>query len=128
MGMDYRYAGSASYPRYEEEIVAVAMVFGGRETKDIQDYHEKCLHEPLGYWFGYMFPKGDEDIPKFAFPEGTPEIIMKWLDHPYDDLTPEETKAIWKIVESHPEIQEISSQIWSELKQLVYYDEGWEIS
>ena len=29
MGMDYQYAGSASYPRFDRELCLVAEVFGG---------------------------------------------------------------------------------------------------
>lgn len=127
MGMDYRYAGSASYPRYEEEIVKVAAVFGGVETKEIQEQHEKCLKEPLGYWFGYMFPtKGD--VEKFAFPEGTNEIVAKWLNHPYDDLPAEEVAIVWEEVQKHPEIEGISYQIWYELRHLNMYHEMWYIT
>ena len=39
----------------------------------------------------------------------------------------EETKIIWKHISEHPEIKEISSQIWSELEELVECDEGWHI-
>lgn len=129
MGMDYRYAGSASYPRYEEEIVKVAAVFGGKETKEIQEQHERCLEQPLGYWFGYMFPtKGDESIPKFLFPEGTNELVMKWLNHPYDDMPIEEIEVVWEEVKEHPEIEAISYQIWYELRHLCMYREMWSIS
>lgn len=128
MGMDYRYAGSASYPRYEEEIVKIAAVFDGRETKEIHNYHEKCLQEPHGYWFGYMFPREDEDIPKFVFPEGTNPLVVKWLNHPYDDMPSEEIEVVWEEIQKHPEIEAISYQIWYELRHLNMYHEMWSIS
>ena len=128
MGMDYCYAGSASYPRYEEEIVKIAAVFGGQETKEIQKQHEACEQRPMGYWFGYMHPnKGNVDQ-KFIFPEGTNEFIMKWLNHPYDDMPSEEVEKVWEEVQKHPEIEAISYQIWYELRHLNMYHEMWSIS
>ena len=36
MGMSYEYAGSASYPRFDEEVCAVAAVFGGVKTEELK--------------------------------------------------------------------------------------------
>lgn len=128
MGMDYRYAGSASYPRYEEEIVKIAAVFGGRETKEIQEQHKEREARPYGYWFGYMFPRPGDVEQKFIFPEGTNELVMKWLNHPYDDMPSEEIEVVWGEVKKHPEIEAISYQIWYELRHLCMYHEMWSIS
>lgn len=106
MGMDYSYAGSASYPRFNEELYAVAKVLGG--TK------ERC--EATGKL-------------KFVFPDGTNEILVRWFNNIYgEDFTEEETKIIWECIKNYPEIVEISYQIWYELKTLVDYNEAWYIS
>lgn len=102
MGMDYYYAGSASYPRFNSEVCAVAEVFGGIKKENI-----KAL--------------------EFVFPEGTSETLVKWFNNIYDEFTAEETKEVWGCVSKHPEIKDISSQIWRELEYLVEDNEGWSI-
>ena len=37
MGMDYRWAGSASYPRFDRELCAVAEVFGGIKAEHLKE-------------------------------------------------------------------------------------------
>ena len=54
--------------------------------------------------------------------------MVKWFNNIYDDFSEEDTKIVWEHISEHPEIEEISSQIWSELEELVGYDEGWSIS
>lgn len=98
MGMDYSYAGSASYSRFDEELCAIAEVLGGVLTEQT----------------------------KFVFPEGTNETIVKWFNNIYgDDFTVEETKTIWEYISKHPEIDEISHQIWYELKTCVELNDAW---
>ena len=96
--MDYYWAGSASYLRFNKELSAVAAVFGGFRMDD-----------------------------GLAFPVGTHEILVKWFNDPYDDYTLEETKIIWEHVQQHPEIEEISEQIWYELKTNCEFGYGWSI-
>lgn len=103
MGMDYQWSGSASYPRFNEEFSNVAKVFGGSKSENLAVH---C---------------------RFTLPEGTDPVLVKWLNDPYDDFTAEETKIVWQHVCKHPEIQEISHQIWNELKCSTEYDEGWDI-
>lgn len=100
MGMDYVWSGSASYPRFDREINAIAKVFGGKSI----------LGEP---WF--------------IFPEKTNTILANWLNQPFNDLTEEETKIVWEEVRQRPEIEEISWQIWNELEKCVEFEEGWYI-
>jgi len=102
MGMDYCWSGSASYHRFEEEREAVAKVLGGN----------KILLA---------------DGPCFAFPEDTNPVLTRWLKEPYGDYTLKETKTIWSIVQQHPEIEEISWQIWNELKTCCELDTAWYI-
>ena len=97
MGMDYKFAGSASYPRFNEELREVAKIFGGTKPD------------------------------KFIFPDGTNEILVKWFNDIYGDFTVEETKIVWEHISQHPEIKDISNQIWHELEFLTNIDEEWNI-
>ena len=80
----------------------------------------------FGYWFGFL-SSDDSDLPKFVFPEDTNEVLVKWFNNIYDDFSEEETKIVWENIQAHPEIQDISDQIWNELETLVENDEGWGI-
>lgn len=95
MGMDYRYNGSASYPRFNDEVFKIARLLGGK--------------------------------PKFEFKEGTPEILQRWFNDIWGDYTPSETKKIWEEIKKHPEIEDISPQIWNELQDLVEYGDNWHV-
>lgn len=100
MGMDYVWSGSASYPRFRQEIENIVKVFGGIDI----------IGEP---WF--------------IFPKRTNTILVNWLNRPFNDLTEEETKVVWEEVRQHPEIEEISYQVWNELKICVGLETGWHI-
>lgn len=126
MGMDYQYMGSASYPRFDEELCAVASVFGGKKTEHLQARKNGTRKGSLDYWFGFLSSdhSGEE---KFVFPKGTNETLVKWFNHIYGDFTEKETQTIWEIIRKHPEIKEISYQIWSELEILVSLKDSWHI-
>ena len=127
MGMDYSYAGSASYPRFDEELCAVAEVFGGIQTEHLKERKATENERPCGYWFGFLSSDYSNEV-KFIFPDGTNEILVKWFNNIYgEDFTEEETKIIWECIKNHPEIDEISHQIWYELKTLVDCNEAWYI-
>ena len=117
MGMDYRYAGSASYPRFDKELCEVAAVFGGMLTEELKKKKEKTPEGSLGHWFGVISSELPE-TEKFVFPETTNVVLVKWFNNIYGTFTEKETKEIWELIYQHPEIQEISSQIWNELKSL----------
>ena len=126
MGMDYEYAGSASHPRFEREIAAVAGILGCQKTKRRDELKEAKGKEPFGYWFGFMHDaQPDDEI--FAVPNTYPEALAKWLNRPYDSRTSEETAEIWNVISLHPEIKDMSMQIWVELQNRVAYGEGWEL-
>ena len=128
MGMDYIYAGSASYPRFDEELCAVAEVLGGVKTEHLKERKATENERVLGYWFGFL-SSDYSDKTKFVFPEGTNETIVKWFNNIYsDDFTVEETKTVWEHVSKHPEIDKISHQIWYELKTCVECNDAWYIS
>ena len=127
MGMDYKYSGSSSYPRFDRELCEIAKIFGGIETEHLRERKETENEHPFGYWFGFL-SSDDSKLPKFIFPDGTNNILVKWFNNIYYEFTTEETKIIWEYISKYPEIENISDQIWNELKELVEYNEGWEIS
>lgn len=128
MGMDYQYAGSASYPRFEKELCEVAAVFGGMLTEELKKKKEETIPHSLQYWFGVISSESPE-TEKFVFPKNTNETLVKWFNDIYGTFSVYETVTIWKMVSQHPEIQEISSQIWDELKTLAEMPcECWSIS
>lgn len=106
MGIDYRFSGSASYPRFDREMEAIAKIFGG-ERPILKDGQTNLI------------PR------EYSFPENINPTIKKWLNYPYnDDFSSEDTREIWEEISKHPEIREISDQIWDELETLVGI--GWE--
>lgn len=128
MGMDYRYAGSASYPRFDRELCEVAKVFGGIKTEYLKEREATENERPFGYWFGF-YSSCDSDMPKFTFPDGTNEVLVRWFNDIYgDDFTEEETFIIWKQISAHPEIKDISSQIWDELETSVECNDCWYVN
>ena len=74
MGMSYEYAGSASYPRFDEEVCAVAAVFGGVKTKDLKQREKAAPKGTLNWWFG-SYISDDPNKPRFIFPNGTNEPL-----------------------------------------------------
>ena len=52
MGMSYEYAGSASYPRFDEEVCAVVAVFGGVKTEKLKNREKAAPKGTLNWWFG----------------------------------------------------------------------------
>lgn len=122
MGMSYEYAGSASYPRFYEEVCAVAAVFGGVKTKDLKQREKAAPKGTINWWFS-----DDPNKPRFIFPNCANETIVKWINNIYEPRTVEETKEIWKHVCIRHEIKDISRQIWNELRERCLRNEGWEI-
>ena len=126
MGMDYQYAGSASYPRFDRELCSIAEIFGGIKTEHLKEREETENERPFGYWFGFL-SSDSSDLPKFVFLKKTNEVLVKWFNNIYEDFNEEETKIVWQHISTHPEIKEISSQIWYELEMLVEMNESWSI-
>lgn len=125
MGMDYRYAGSASYPRFDKELCDIAKIFGGIETEHLKERKETESERPLGYWFGFL-SSDDSKEQKFIFPKETNEVLVRWFNDVYNEnFTLEDTRTIWNHISKHPEIREISSQIWNELESLCEVNETW---
>lgn len=99
MGVDYSYAGTASYPRFQEELTAVARVLGGN----------KIYNKPL----------------RFEFRKGTNPIIIKWMNNIYSPLTLKETKIVAKEIFRHKNIKHLSCQIWHELEKCIKFNDNW---
>lgn len=127
MGMDYSWAGSASYPRFDRELCAVTEVFGGIKTEYLREREVTESESPFGYWFGFL-SSDDSEKTKFIFPEGTNSVLVKWFNNIYGDFTVEETKTVWEHISKHTEIKEISHQIWHELEMLTENNESWYIT
>lgn len=127
MGMDFKYAGSASYPRFDRELCEVAKVFGGIETEHLKERKVTENERALGYWFGFL-SSDDSDIIKFVFPNGTNVTLVNWFNNIYNKFSVEETETVWKYIKEHPEIEEFSSQIWNELRCLTDIGDYWDIS
>lgn len=117
MGMDYKFAGSASYPRFNSELKAVVELFGGKmETK--RKPQEECTM--LEYFM--------EEPLKYSFPEGTPKVLCKWANKPYDGLTVAETEELYSILKTKwDEVKTASEQIAYELDDLHSRGLGWSI-
>ena len=126
MGMDYQYVGSASYPRFDRELCAVAKIFGGVETKHLKNRMETERDHPLDYWFGFLSSDNSNED-KFVFTQNIDSTLVKWFNDIYGDFTEEETLIVWKNISEHQEIKNISSQIWNELEKLVDCGERWSI-
>lgn len=125
--MDFKYAGSASYSRFDRELCEVAKVFGGIETEHLKERKATENERALGYWFGFL-SSDDSDSVKFIFPKETDYTLVKWFNNIYDRFSVEETAIVWEHIKEHPEIEEISSQIWNELGYLVDIGDYWDIS
>lgn len=117
MGMDYYYAGSSSYPRFNDEVKSIVELFDGKMVSDRKP-QEECtvveyfMEKPLSY----------------SFPETVPPEFIKWANDPYEDLTVGETKTIFEFMKPKwDKVKELSHQIALEFESLVEWDEGWEI-
>ena len=133
MGMDYRYAGSASYSRFDEEITKVAEILGGKLNPEYQklldDIHRAEKENPnVFYAFGTLNASAkDRQAEKYEFPEEFDSIVKDWLNHPYKEQTIPDTIHIWEIIRDHPNVKEASEQIWYELQQCGVRGVNWYI-
>lgn len=127
MGMDYQFAGSASYDRFDREIMALAQAFGGELNSDFQkrmnDIQCKEIH-PFGI---INVSEEDRRADKFVFPSGFDKIIAHWLNYPFDEVSAANTKHIYSILNVQPWVGSISSQICTELQQCCENECGWNI-
>ena len=101
--MCYRFAGSASYPRFNDEVKAVVELFGGKMLTNRKP-PEECT--ALEYFM--------EAPLKYEFPDNTPEVLCKWANKPYKRLTVDETEELYSILKTKWKKVEIAS------KQIAY--------
>lgn len=133
MGMDYRYAGSASYSRFDEEITKVAEILGGKlkpHYRELMDSVKKAESEnPKRFFiFGTLnASKKSRNSEKYDFPAGFDKVVADWLNHPYKEQTIDDTLHIWDIIKYYPRIDEVAHQIWYEMKMLVQSKQNWYI-
>ena len=100
--------------KYRPFIIVGAVL--NAEFVEAEKKVEKSLVNPT-YMFGTVHERDD----KFTFPEGTPEAIVKFCQKPVDEFY--DPKPLWEIFQQHPEIEEISDQIWNEVKCCAEYGE-----
>lgn len=79
MGMDFRYASSASYPRFDSMIRRIATAFGAVEKPESEEYKNK-VEGTLDWWFG-TFDRDSKH--KFIWPDGTSPTIRDFVEDPY---------------------------------------------
>lgn len=124
MGVDFQWSGSASYPRYYEEVEAIATkCFGATlNPQFVEDEKkvEKSLINPT-YMFGTVHERND----KFIFPDGTPEVIVEFCRKPTMEFY--DASKMWEAFQQHPEIEEISYQIWEEVKCCAEYRSSYHV-
>ena len=111
MGMDYKYSGSANYNRFGEELCAVAKVFSGVKASQLKDRKANVGNNTYK--------------PIFIFPKDTNKLLVRWFNDVYGNFTAEETFKVTEEFLKHPEIKDISEQIWHELLCCAYYGEPW---
>lgn len=124
MSLDYKYSGSSGYARFEEELCNIAKLFGGVETKLLNDCRDKSHEDWISSMFGFMDENNINN--RFVFPDNAEKIIVKWFNDVFGDYTKKETKEIFNIFSlKKEEIKEISPQIWNELEQCVENNDSW---
>lgn len=117
MGMDYQFVGSATYPRFNDEVKGIVELFGGkmitnRKPKEQCTMVQYFMEKPLRYKFLWNTP--------FAF--------KKWANEPYGKFTLKETKKIYEFLKTkEKEVKRISEQILEEFSCCVMYNEPWQI-
>lgn len=126
MGMDYQWAGSASYPRFNEELANVVSLFGGIKTTELEEKQKEVSEGSLDWWFGRPMKDNEKN---FAFKELVPESFKKWANDPYNEnFSYKETKEIFNLLNTKKdEVCEISSQIFEEFETCVEVGDAWYI-
>jgi hypothetical protein len=124
MGVDLNWAGSLSYPRFYEELEAVAtQVFGATVSKEYIEAKNKPENNTIT---GYFFANAHTSCDKFVWPDGTPEVLKTFFRAPTEYYDPEFVKDLWALVEPHAEkVEALSDQFYEELKCDAMYGESW---
>lgn len=115
MGMDYTYAGSATYFRFGDEHNKVVKLFGAIESSHIVKRTESFQ------------TVGDLNY-RYKFPEGTPDAFYKWANEPFGYFNYEQTKTVYDFMQPKwEEVKEISFQIAQELEYCMEDHSYWNI-
>lgn len=131
MGVDYIYAGSTSYSRFDKEITAIAEILGGKLNSEYSQTFKTAVdreseNHNIFNLFGILnVTDKDRRSDKYDFPDELDPIVADWLNHPYKMQSPENTKHIWNVVSKYPCIDDRAHQIWWELEDLVANHRGW---
>ena len=123
MGMDYQYAGSASYDRFGQEVDLVAKMFGGVQTPEFVQHQLAVKNGTVDWWMGKQHKFTGR---KYQFPKDTNEVFIKWVENPYAMLTKEETLEVHSVLVR--KYGSIPIQILNEFETLVTLEECWYIT
>lgn len=126
MGIDYRFQGSSSYPRFNKEISQIAELFGGVKNERYKAEEQNVKTNSVLYWLG--FPYISDKAEKYIFPKSSkvPSVFKKWINNPYEELNGKETEKIYNVLlTKRTEVQAISGQIYKEFEDLVEYGMSW---
>ncbi len=127
MGMSYQYAGSASYPRFDHELISIAEIFGGVPTSPEESERLREEYLAKSYSWEHMTDLEHYDA-RFVFPEGTDKNLARWFNCIYGSFDEEETYAVWNFFKEHSKkIRNLSPQIWDELSTCVQCGGYWHI-
>lgn len=127
MGMDYRYAGSASYSRFNEEWCKLGSYLGAQPLdKPLKTTTHAYEDTVIRFTFPVNNPKGIT----------IPKLVQLWLNHPYRHFTYIQTKKIYKFIVKmlHDKviprsfINKDGWQIMTELHDLIQCKTGWWIT
>ena len=111
MGMDYIWAGTASYPRFRKEMQEVIAIFGGIPKEQITENKSSSNSDE---WY--------------TFTQDVPIAFKKWANHPYEDLDFNETDIVYNVLNSkRNEVMKVSSQIMEEFDSLHQFGDYWHI-
>lgn len=122
MGMSYEYAGSASYPRFTEEITAIAKYLGGTKVTS------NPIKDSLDDWMGEGL---STETVNFQFPKKIPRCVQKLLNFPYGHFNATETRSCAEFFTRKNMLREmykISEQFVVELCTRALNHEAWEIT
>ena len=128
MGMDYQYAGSASYPRFDQEISdIVQQVLDGTKTPALIKVEGKvCNGNFVTKMFGSMSSMGDCD--KYVFPDTIPENVAYFFNHLYDKFSPGFMEDVYLFLEPYlTKMEKFSSQFVCELNMVHECEDYWDL-
>lgn len=109
MGMDYKYMGSASYPRFNDELEGIVKLLGGK-TITKRKSQENCTI--VEYFM--------EETLEYKMPKDAPKAVCKWVNNPYGSFNFDETYDIYTyLIPKKKEIEKISPQIIGELQSCI---------